>query len=196
LHGGENLAIFVYPMKRLTVILFLSFLCIASSAQIVIPEGCLSRKKTSLMVGDTPISSQQKAFLLQDINGENYTDVWEGAEIKYTYGALSMMGGSVLTVAGFCAGTVGITGVLLIPFVAVVGPIDSGQSQDLSDNKTLKTAVRLTVAGGAMTVLGIGLCILGNRLKTGAFKQMDSVIDAYNMSIGPTDNGFGISYKF
>ncbi len=107
-----------------------------------------------------------------------------------------MMGGSVLTVAGFCAGTVGITGVLLIPFVAVVGPIDSGQSQDLSDNKTLKTAVRLTVAGGAMTVLGIGLCILGNRLKTGAFKQMDSVIDAYNMSIGPTDNGFGISYKF
>ena len=176
--------------------MFLSFLCIASSAQVVIPDGCLSRKKTSLMVGDTPISSQQKAFLLQDIDGENYTDIWNGAETKYTYGVLSMVGGSVLTVAGFCAGTVGITGVLLIPFAAVVGTIDSGQSPDLSENKTLKAAGRLTVAGGAMTVLGIGLCILGNKLKTGAFKQMDSVIDAYNMSIGPTDNGIGISYKF
>ena len=203
MQGREKLTTFVYlMMKRLALILSFVFLSISLSAQIIIPEGVMSRKKDMLLINGTAVNRDQLAVIIQDIDGQDYTALWNRAENLITKSKNLYRWGAGVGIFGLGAE---ITGFLLSGQLILLGSIAGMGSEDVefsdSYQNTTMGAICLALAGHVAVRVGVVILITSAVIRASGRGKMDSIVEKYNqstgyLSFGPTNNGIGLSYRF
>ena len=191
-------------MKRLFLIVSFLFLYIGVNAQDEdIYNVSIARSETDLLINGKTLSPQQEEFIIQDILGKEYSDLWMSAKRSYSFGKFCQYSGWIVIGTGLFTASSGAAGLLMIPFFSLFGSIFGGDP-DLSNG--MKTCGLMAVTGIIITYLGELICNRGKLLGTKASIDMDNVIDSFNsevaarrqgqLSLGPTNNGFGLCYRF
>ena len=183
-------------MKQLFCILLLSALMLSASAQTA------SRSGSDIKLNGTILSPQEKAQLLSDINGTDFTDEWNQAARRSRTGRALTISGGIATGAGLLGAAAGIllsaTGAIIGSTAgAMVGNAVTGAQEGAKAGEPL-TTISTIVGGAGLVALGVGIPLLVSNNK-----KMNSILDRYNddrpvaqLDFGPTAHGVGFILKF
>lgn len=211
-------------MKRLVMILVLLMAWTGAWAQYV-PDGVLKRHGNSLKIDGVRLTDVEQELVLSDIDGKDYVESWNTYSqrrkdaIKTTVvGSVELVGAAALLYGGVWLFKITGASIFAVLFVsAFVG----GGNQDGQQDSGLETdrmgfiigslmALDLAVVGGGIHYASTGISLLtvgiASLVKSGT--KMNDIVKRYNysrlpndritgqLSLGPTNNGFGLSFTF
>lgn len=211
-------------MKRLTVVILCLMAWTGASAQ-YIPDGMLKRHGNSLMIDGIRLTDVEQELLLSDIDGKDYVDSWNDYckrrkdAIKDTIvGSVELVGSAALCYGGvwlFKMTGASILAVIFVSALAGGGDPENQQSFRLdTDGMNLMlgsiAALDMAVVGGGIYYAYKGFCYLTGGLMSLVISgaRMNDIVTRYNysrlpddknigcLSLGPTNNGFGLSFTF
>ena len=201
-------------MKKIILALVLLTACAAAYGQ-YIPDGTLKRVGTTMKIDGVRLTPQQQEYLLQDIDGKDYTRAWDRAKAARNWGiGLTTVGGTVAVVGAggtmvmVIATALGVAiGASAGAIVGSVGGEDaaSDSASQAADNVAtemgpkINTWLAVTGVGVVSTAVGIPLWISGS-------SKMSKIVKTYNGSsrhsdaglyFGPTaSGGAGLAFVF
>ena len=181
----------------------LMLLTLGASAQYV-DDGIVARAGTRLKVNGVKLSPEDQVALLADIDGIDFNLDWNKAKAGRNTGMALVFGGGALTLAGSVSLMVGLTtSVFGAAMGAVVGSIGGQETAQTAAQagadagKGYVTAGLVAAGAGlAATAAGIPMLVVNCRKLNGIVDSCNASRPPAQLTLGPTANGFGLSFEF
>ena len=211
-------------MKRIVVVFLCLMAWTGASAQFV-PDGVLKRHGSSLKIDGVRLTDVEQELVLSDIEGKDYVEVWNNyslrrkAAIKDTIkGSVDLVGSAALLYGGVWLFKMTGASILLTIFVSALaggGDPESQQEPNIDVGRTKLVlgsiaALDLAVVGGGIYFASKGISYLAGGVTSLIISgvRMNDIVKRYNysrlpndntigeLSLGPTNNGFGLRLTF